>query len=1139
MKLLPIMLKRDVSDEARDESGQWTSSGSSQYHMDHVAPMRDSGAPMHDLTGLYPDDLYTHPHYYQLGDWEVDLQCRGAMWKARGNPDLKIRIYRACPKTVNTFNAGDWVSPSKIYAEDHGQGRDDYHVIQITVPAKELFTNGDSWAEWGWDPDGAKTKISYTSQKIRRYSGRDRSTWHLFKAYNPIPLRLTKANPYHDANGKFTDALHTGAKAGPEHLHGTNWKKDLLAQVPKAKALLDDLNKFSEDYSAFTQEYNPEMVQKAKSIVDKLEGEDVGHALVLEALDSERSTVEPYECLLRLLDKIDYVTDQAYGWKDIPGSPLIPAGKVNRGASQAPENVASIKRAIVNARSVNSHAWPRAREKLNSLRSAIEPFQTPDETPLPPRSLMGMAKRSFCEDVVQSRQNHYKEKSSKEELYFQHRIASKTWDYEVMRAKTKFDELMAKKARAKKLVRAKFGNDFNPLADAISGLKGDFKHENFIEVLQSAKKVLAKRKDEMDVIEFDEISEYFRAWEDTIEKNLNTSYGSPGLMFPSLVLLWEDPILKLGIEDATKAVADFIAKHPLVVELPPKEHLTPSSTTEVSMGRVMDMNPENYEEASVNAQRIKDRFDSFNRERGGTGYSRQAAKNALSIAIANRMFQTWGEKFDDDMVAVGLNLPADHDSADTYIYYSGGGVFEMFSYKEEQTNTVLRSKGTKSLEDVTPDAVAKDRGAITFARLDTPEGKQLARIAAVSKLVNKWAVTSNDDDYESLAMQEAARREFDLTDAAPWVHRSGSVDGAVLGVTKRFGPLYQAFLRAQYDNTQKWFASHHMETIQLYRGIKGEPSDNLVDDYDSDNAIVSLPIRPLSSWAVTPGEARSFKGDPGILYTSAVPATHILSTSLTGNGCFAEDECVVIGGRISGTVLEEDGWDGDAGLEDADYIATQAKEELIASWAENDIMEKWATEKYDVLEWDPEVSTSIPTFDDIQHGWEQHVDDIKDEAWGDLKSLFPDLNTLSATRWVDPDTAEEHLWEFYKDFVTGNTDIQKGIRPSLIEMSQGFQHYMADFNNDTLDEYLVDHEDRAEYLRDWVNAWNSRYSKRKFEAITPEQLDWVWENHTTGSEVMNQIPQSSYLYGIKPLFEPVVSGVGGNTFVAFDQKTVI
>jgi hypothetical protein len=74
----------------------------------------------------------------------------------RGKPKRGVTIYRAVPKGApNTINAGDWVTLTRDYAVDHGEGAldGDYKIISKVVNAGNIYTNGDSIQEWGYWPD--------------------------------------------------------------------------------------------------------------------------------------------------------------------------------------------------------------------------------------------------------------------------------------------------------------------------------------------------------------------------------------------------------------------------------------------------------------------------------------------------------------------------------------------------------------------------------------------------------------------------------------------------------------------------------------------------------------------------------------------------------------------------------------------------------------------------------------------------------------------------------------------------------------------------------------------------------------------------------------------------------------------------
>ena len=127
------------------------------YVGQHRAPTRDAGAPAFSLAGdIYPDDIYSSKavQYYGTGSDAMDRQTMGLLQSLRGKPDADVTIYRAVPKGVDNLNAGDWVTVSKQYAEDHGESAlgGDFDIIEKKVKAKDIFTNGDSIHEFGYDP---------------------------------------------------------------------------------------------------------------------------------------------------------------------------------------------------------------------------------------------------------------------------------------------------------------------------------------------------------------------------------------------------------------------------------------------------------------------------------------------------------------------------------------------------------------------------------------------------------------------------------------------------------------------------------------------------------------------------------------------------------------------------------------------------------------------------------------------------------------------------------------------------------------------------------------------------------------------------------------------------------------------------
>jgi len=133
-----------------------------EYGITHRPPMKGSGAPLHDLTGggtVYPDDVYSPmaARYYGHGGGDaMDRQTVNLIQSLKDRPDAEVTMYRAAPKEATGINNGDWVTINKTYAKQHGESTmgGDYKILSQKIPARKLFTNGDSIHEFGYDESG-------------------------------------------------------------------------------------------------------------------------------------------------------------------------------------------------------------------------------------------------------------------------------------------------------------------------------------------------------------------------------------------------------------------------------------------------------------------------------------------------------------------------------------------------------------------------------------------------------------------------------------------------------------------------------------------------------------------------------------------------------------------------------------------------------------------------------------------------------------------------------------------------------------------------------------------------------------------------------------------------------------------------
>lgn len=137
-----------------------------EYQGHHQAPIEpDYHSPLHDLTGMYPEDLYSHMGVQYYGDGSEESRDRdyfvhNIIMNVRNKPDAEVMVYRAIPASADvwTINPGDWVTLSRSYAHEHGLGigngkrfdPDGYRVVKRRVKAKDVFSEGNSLQEYGW-----------------------------------------------------------------------------------------------------------------------------------------------------------------------------------------------------------------------------------------------------------------------------------------------------------------------------------------------------------------------------------------------------------------------------------------------------------------------------------------------------------------------------------------------------------------------------------------------------------------------------------------------------------------------------------------------------------------------------------------------------------------------------------------------------------------------------------------------------------------------------------------------------------------------------------------------------------------------------------------------------------------------------
>jgi hypothetical protein len=128
-----------------------------EYRGSHVAPnAKEYGGTLDNLGAIMPEDVYSSKgqRLYGIGDPNIDAEWFSAAYRAKGNPDRMVEIYRAVPKGIKDLNQGDWVTTSRTYAKNHGENtlNGEYELISKKVKAKTLSSEGYPY-EFGYAED--------------------------------------------------------------------------------------------------------------------------------------------------------------------------------------------------------------------------------------------------------------------------------------------------------------------------------------------------------------------------------------------------------------------------------------------------------------------------------------------------------------------------------------------------------------------------------------------------------------------------------------------------------------------------------------------------------------------------------------------------------------------------------------------------------------------------------------------------------------------------------------------------------------------------------------------------------------------------------------------------------------------------
>lgn len=251
-----------------------------------------------------------------------------------------------------------------------------------------------------------------------------------------------------------------------------------------------------------------------------------------------------------------------------------------------------------------------------------------------------------------------------------------------------------------------------------------------------------------------------------------------------------------------------------------------------------------------------------------------------------------GSRDDLDKYAGGYDTPYGGDP----VFSETGSV--MYASKEARSNVKAQ------LVDDVYNRIPEDQ------RYDFQNNPNGISKDDVNQMVAQWAVDSNDNKPESLAMQQAASKEFgialsDYQDKSiaqtksfypNMIQQMTDQDGNFNGPNNLTHSKQRAVLRAMYDNTQAQLASMGYkpgDTVTVFRGVMIE--DPAGGYMKLPQGVMNYKDNVMASWSSQWNVAENFTAtaSPNV-FSQQVPIENILSTCRTGFGCLTEAEIVVL-----------------------------------------------------------------------------------------------------------------------------------------------------------------------------------------------------------------------------------------------------
>lgn len=177
------------------------------------------------------DGVFEHPEWYMNMREDWNIESLNALKKVRRKPDAEIIIYRATPG--NEINFGDWVTPSKKYAELHNNSQLDGkgNILKLKVKAKDILWGGDDINEFGYFPDN--NKYSQNNSIWQEYLNKNYKNTGRGETIKDVKLAPVKNNVAPSMGNNVLSVAENRQKKSMNPVEIANLKLDDASTTPK------------------------------------------------------------------------------------------------------------------------------------------------------------------------------------------------------------------------------------------------------------------------------------------------------------------------------------------------------------------------------------------------------------------------------------------------------------------------------------------------------------------------------------------------------------------------------------------------------------------------------------------------------------------------------------------------------------------------------------------------------------------------------------------------------------------------------------------------------------------------------------------------------------------------------------------